>query len=757
VTDLLADLNEAQRRAVTHGEGPLLIVAGPGSGKTRVVSRRVAWLLSHGVGPGEVLAVTFTNKAAAELRERVQALVPAAGLWVSTFHAACARLLRENHEAAGLPASFSIYDEEDRRRLAGRVLREAGIPPERVKPGLLVNRVSAWKGKGLGPEDAGKGAYTDQETDLAKAYAHYERLLREAGAVDFDDLLLRAHRLLASDAAVLARYAGRFRHVLVDEYQDTNRLQFLLARALASGTRNLCATGDPDQSIYGWRGADLRNILDFQEHYPDAAIVRLEDNYRSTENVLRAAATLIRKNESRHEKDLRGGGVSGPAVRVEVFADADAEGDGIGGAVEELLRGGAKASDVAVLYRVNSRSRAIERALRVRGIPYQIVRGVEFYQRAEVKDLVAWLRILANPRDAEAFARVLEAPKRGAGPVARGKVLEEAARRGIPVRDALLLGSDVLGVGGKAGKALDAAAEALRRLGDVPHDEAGPLLERVILESGYREWLQRNWPEDHQERWENVSELVEAGRAWDGRAAGRGLAGFLEEASLVSDQDGWDEDAPKATLMTLHASKGLEFPAVFIAGVEEGVLPHARSTRDAMGHEDAAGIEEERRLLFVGMTRSKGRLWLSAGLRAAGWTGGGPPGPSRFLSEIGREGVVRVEHATPAPAWDDDSWERRRPQTPRGGSWGRGRPGGGAFPEGVDEPPPAIDFDVDVSSPGAGFRVGQRVRHARFGQGRVRGLERHGPVVYATVEFRAVGVKKLDLEKARLEAMGDGS
>jgi DNA helicase-2/ATP-dependent DNA helicase PcrA len=765
VNDLLADLNEPQRLAVTHGEGPLLIVAGPGSGKTRVVSRRVAWLLRSGVGPGEVLAVTFTNKAAGELRERVQALnpgvglppggrqvpggPPAAGLWVSTFHSACARILRENSEAAGLPSSFSIYDEEDRRRLAGRVIRELGLPPERMKPASLVKRVSAWKGAGIGPEDAAKDVHVEHQSDLAKAYAHYERLLREAGALDFDDLLLRTHRLLGSSAEVLGRYASRFRHVLVDEYQDTNRLQFLLARSLASGTRNLCATGDPDQSIYGWRGADLRNILDFEEHYPDATIVRLEDNYRSTENVLRAAGALIRRNASRHEKDLRGGGVSGPEVRVEIFAGADEEGEGIGAAVAKHIEGGAAASEVAVLYRVNSRSRAVERALRVRGIPYQIVRGVEFYQRAEVKDLVAWLRLLANPRDAEAFARVLEAPRRGAGPVARGKVLDEASRRGVPVRDALFLGSGVLGVAGKAGKALDGAADALRRLMEIPLDEAGPLLGRVVLETGYREWLEENWPEDHQERWDNVAELIEAARAYDGRAGGRGLPGFLEEASLVSDQDRWDEDAPKVTLMTLHASKGLEFPAVFIAGVEEGVLPHARSTKDRAGFEDAAGIEEERRLLFVGMTRAKRRLWLSAALRPQGWTGGGG-GPSRFLGEIGREGVARVEHAVPSPARDEHSGGSFPARPGARGPWGRP-----AAPEGVD-PDPGCDLDLDAASPGAAFRVGQRVRHAKFGSGRVRGLERHGPVVYATVEFLRGGLKKLDLEKARLESMGDG-
>ncbi len=744
--DLLDGLNDAQRAAVTHGDGPLLIVAGPGSGKTRVVSRRVAWLLRRGVRADQILAVTFTNKAAGELRERVQALCAAAGisaggLWVSTFHSACARILRENHGALGLPSSFTIYDEEDRRRLAGRVLRELAVPAERLKAGSFVRWVSNAKTAGRSPEEAAKAAWGPREEELAKAYAHYERLLAEAAALDFDDLLLRTHRLLEGNPAVLARYASRLTHVLVDEYQDTNRVQFQLARALASGTGCLCATGDPDQSIYGWRGADIRNILDFQTHYPDAAVVRLEDNYRSTENILGAAGRLIRRNASRHEKDLRGRGDAGAQVRIEIFPGADEEGEGVGAAIRELLDGGMPASDVAVLYRVNARSRAVEKALIRRSIPYQVVRGVEFFQRAEVKDLVAWLRLLANPRDSEAFARDREAPKRGAGPVARGKVLEEASRRGLPVRDALLLGADVLGVGGKAGRALDAAAASLRRLLEPSADGVGRLLERAVEEAGYRRWLEENWPEDHQERWENVTELMGAAAAHDLReGGGGGLPGFLEEVALVSDQDRWDADAPRVTLMTLHACKGLEFPAVFLVGVEEGVLPHSRAARDEAGLEDASGIEEERRLLFVGMTRAERCLWLSAGMRASGWTGGMDAGPSRFLEEIGREGVRWNRHGAPVPA----------PVPPF-----RSRVSADRDPDFMDsfDAPPA---EAVARVEGNAFRVGMRVRHGRFGTGRVRRLEQHGPVVYATVEFRE-GMKKLDLEKARLEPLGEPS
>ena len=746
---LLEDLNEAQRVAVTHGEGPLLVVAGPGSGKTRVVSRRVAWLLRQGARPSEVLAVTFTNKAAGELRERVAALVPSAGLWVATFHSACARILRENHAAARLPPSFTIYDEEDRRRAAGRVLRELGIPSERMRSPALVRRISDWKAEGLDPAAAARKEAGQAFPDASRAYERYEALLAAEGAVDFDDLLLRAHRLLEGDAAVRGRYRDRLRWILVDEYQDTNRLQFLITALLAGPAPNLCATGDPDQSIYGWRGADIGNILGFEERFPGATVVRLERNYRSTARVLGAAGRLIARNRLRHAKDLRTDAAAGPEVRVEIFDGADEEGEGVAGAIREALDRGEAPNGMAVLYRVNARSRGVERALVRRGIPYQVVRGVEFFQRAEVKDLVAWLRLLANPRDGEAFARVLEAPRRGAGPSARDRVLAAAESRGIPVRDALLLGSDAIGVRGRGGAALDEAAAALRDLLALPTGSVADLLVAVLARSGYEPWISDHWPDDAEERLENVHELVAAARARDARPEGEGgLDGFLEEAALVADQDRYDPAVPRVTLMTLHACKGLEFPSVFLVGVEEGVLPHARSTRvpEAWG-EDEAGVEEERRLLFVGMTRAKRSLWLSAGIRASGWTGG-DSGPSRFLEEIAGPGVRRTSRvrfaAPPLPAPDEPRMRpfgRRAPRPDEGGA--------------VFEADP-IPAEAVARVEGLPFRVGQRVRHERFGAGRVRRLESHGGSVRATVEFRS-GVKTLDLDFARLEPIREGA
>ncbi len=407
---------------------------------------------------------------------------------------------------------------------------------------------------------------------------------------------------------------------------------------------------------------------------------------------------------------------------------------------------------MAVLYRVNARSRAVEKALLRRGIPYQIVRGVEFYQRAEVKDLVAWLRLVANPRDVEAFSRVLEAPRRGAGDAARARVLEEAERRGIPVGEALVLGAGALGVRGKPGRALDAAAAVLGEVACLPTDRVAPLLERIVDLAGYREWLEQHWPDDHQERWENVEELIAAAKGRDETGEGRGLAGFLEEASLVQDQDRFDPDAPRVALMSLHACKGLEFPCVFLLGVEEGVLPHSRSLRapDGGEGEDAAAMEEERRLLFVGMTRARRRLWLSAALRSRGWSGG-RSGPSRFLDEVRGTGVRRTSRVTR----QESEWEEGPPS--RRSGWGSRGPG--------ERPGPDRDFVFEADpapaeavarAAGLPFRPGQRVRHAKFGTGMVRRMEAHGSSMRAIVEFRA-GVKTLDLDYVRLETMGDGA
>ncbi len=772
--DLLSGLNEAQREAVTHGEGPLLVAAGPGSGKTRVVTHRLAWLLRQGVGPEGLLAVTFTNRAAAEMRERVRRLVPSEGLWVSTFHSACARVLRENAEAAGLPRAFSIYDEEDRRRLLRRVLREMDLAADLFTPGALGARVSRWKNEGVLPAGAREAAWGPREEGMARAYARYEEALAGAGALDFDDLLLRAWRLLEQRPDVLARYAARLRHVLVDEYQDTNRVQFLLARALASGTRNLCAVGDPDQSIYGWRGADLRNILEFQAQFPDAKVVRLERNYRSSRRILAAADSLIRHNRARLDKTLLTDAADGEPVRVLSFPGVDREGEAVADEVRAWIDAGGSAADAAVLYRVHARSRAVERGLRARRIPYRVVRGVEFFGRAEVKDLVAWLRLLANPRDEEAAVRVLTAPGRGAGDGSVARVLEAARGRSIPARDAILLEGEACGVRGRAGKAVDAVAERLRDLLGRPAAPVLPLLREVVDSTGYLEWLREHWPDDHPERAENVEELLVAAASYDERDGGRrGLEGFLEEAALVSDQDRYDPSQPRVSLMTLHTAKGLEFPAVFIVGVEQGLVPYERPfARDDDGEAPPGGpggvpwdpAEEERRLLFVGMTRAMRLLWLSCSLRAPRWASG--PEETRrespFLDEIGSAGVRRESHAFPEPAGGPFGAGGRG--GPRGG---RGR-GGGPF---VDPPQdPAAPFDPaapldpiaegppvlprgDVPGRDAGrLREGILVRHDRFGTGRLRRLVRAGSHLKATVEFRA-GTKTLDLAFARLEPL----
>ncbi len=758
--DLVHDLNDAQREAVLHAEGPLLVVAGPGSGKTRVVSRRLAALLRRGVLPHQVLAVTFTNRAAAELRERVERLVPAGGLWVATFHGACARILREHGEAVGVPRSFTIYDEEDRGRLVGRVLRELPGARDVLTRGEAGKRIRSWKGAGVTPAAARGAVWAPAERMAAEVYARYEALLRAQAATDFDDLLSLAARLLADHPAVLESYRRRLRHVLVDEYQDTNPIQFRIARALSSGTGNLHATGDPDQSIYAWRGADIRNILDFREHYPAARILRLERNYRSVRNVLDAAGALIRRNRDRHEKDLLTEAEAGPPVRVAIHDDVDREGRAVGAEIAAFLAEGRSPREAAVLYRVNARSRAVEVALRGRGVPYQVVRGVEFFQRAEVKDLVAWLRLLANAGDGEAAARVLQAPARGVGDASVARILEAAAGAGLPVREILLRGAGPLGLKGRAGAALERTAADLRRLLEFPATSTAGALDEVLAATDYRAWVERHWPEDAPERLENVDELLAAARAWDsgdeaGGGGAGGVQGFLEQVALVSDQDRFDEDEARVTLMSLHAAKGLEFAAVWIVGVEEGVLPHARSL------DDPASLEEERRLLFVGMTRARERLALSCGFRPSGWTGGGGGGPSRFLDEMGR-GVEREDLRTgggfghPGPGMDDDPSRWGRP--PGFPPAARGAPFGsraGADP-GADDPfvPDVVDVPA-AAGPGdaVGFRAGDRVRHAKFGDGKVRLVERRGSSVRITVEFR-MGTKTLDLAFARLEPLG---
>jgi DNA helicase-2/ATP-dependent DNA helicase PcrA len=725
---LATDLNDAQLAAVTHGDGPLLVIAGAGSGKTRVLVRRIAWLLGERAVPASaVLAFTFTNKAAREMKERVHALVgpdAAAALWVGTFHATCARLLRREAARAGLPPAFSIFDRDDQLALLKQALQAQDIRDD-IKPGLVLARISGAKNAFVDPAGFLRAASLDLDRRLAHVYAAYEEGLARAGAVDFDDLIVRTARLLEDDPEVRARYAGRFRHVLVDEYQDTNHAQFRLVAGFASIHGNVTAVGDDDQSIYGWRGADLSNVLDFERRFPRAAVLRLEQNYRSTGNILAAAAAVIAHNRARKGKTLWTTREAGPALRLVLSGDEQAEGDRVAREARRVVERGGRLADVAVLFRTNAQSRALEIAFRRMGVPYDLVGGVSFYERREVKDLLAYLRAALNPRDLVSFLRILNVPRRGLGDRVRERV-EQAAAGGATGAEAL---AALVEGGALAGTAAGRARTLLDLLDDLRRRAAEPadrLLEEVLSRTGYLEHLDDAYPQDAADRRENVGELVVAARqfAERARAAGGGgeagegsLQAFLTEAALVADVDRWVEAEDRAVLLTMHNAKGLEFPVVVVAGLEEGLLPHGTS------FDDDAEIEEERRLFYVALTRAREQVILSAASFRRRWDRTGAAELSRFVREI-PSALLAVESPLPA-----------RPSIARPSAapaWG-GRDG--------------VRAAASPSLPGSARRddrrVGRRIHHEKFGRGRVLGVEGQGEATKFTIEFQDGETRKI--------------
>ncbi len=678
---ILARLNPEQQRAVSTVDGPVLILAGAGSGKTRVLAHRVAYLVGvKGVRPWQILAVTFTNKAAAELRARITGLVgEEAGREVAmgTFHALCARVLRRDGGAIGLDRHFVVYDSDDQQALMKQILREDDLPVTgEYKPSAILGAISRAKNEMLDADFIAANAHTHREREIARLFRRYQTRLRAANALDFDDLLIEAVRLFHEAPEVLERYQGRWRYLHVDEYQDTNRPQYLWVKALAAGHHNLCVVGDDDQSIYSWRGADIRNILDFEGDYPDAAIVKLEQNYRSTQLILDAAHAVVTHNSSRKDKKLWTDNAGGRQIgRFEAYNEEE-EAEWIARQIEELT--GARTSvltrradedaerwergDVAVMYRTNAQSRAIEEAFLRYGIRYQLVGGTRFYQRREVKDALSYLRVLRSDTDQVSFERILNVPARGIGEksmeelrvaAAGGRTIrlpgagaetaaraadtsgtvtgsEAAATTGPTYWSAILAGADgsLEALGSRARGALGGFAALIARLrtriGALPLPE---LLDAVLEESGYRAML-ADGSEEGEERWANLLELRSVTTRYDDLTPDDALDRFLEETALVADQDSYEAGADAVTLITLHAAKGLEFPVVFIAGLEEGVFPHSRSL------DDEKQLEEERRLAYVGITRAKRRLFLSHAARRATWGSGGLSVPSRFLFEI---------------------------------------------------------------------------------------------------------------------------
>ena len=603
---LLTDLNGPQRTAVTHTDGPLLVLAGAGSGKTRVITRRAAYLASTVAQPAEVLAITFTNKAANEMRERILALGVGPQLTVCTFHALGARLLRMYHDRVDLPPNFTIYDTDDQRKLIKEAIEQAGLATNNWSPATAHATISRAKNYMQTAAQFEEEARDWSQRTLARVYRLYEQLLGECGAVDFDDLLLKTARLLQSDEVLRRRLEGRYRYLLIDEYQDTNEAQYIMAHLLTQEHANICATGDPDQSIYGWRGADIGNILHFEEDYPAAKVVRLEQNYRSTQRILAAADQVIAANTQRKEKTLWTENPEGKYVRVIECENPREEATWLADEIHRAVGEGARLSDVAVFYRINAMSRAIEEALLRAGIAYQVARGTEFYNRKEIKDVLAYLRVLINPADDVALLRIINTPARGLGDTTVSRLRNHAATQHVPLTEVLKQAGDVPGVGRAKGR-VETFAALLADLASLADQAPQVVVDQVLRRSGLMAELNTEIDVSRSPL-DNVNELINAAADFQAEHPDGTLIDWLEHTSLLSDVDSVDGGREMVTLMTLHACKGLEFPLVFVIGLEEGTLPFVRNGESGPS---VADEEEERRLCFVGMTRAKQELTLT--------------------------------------------------------------------------------------------------------------------------------------------------
>ncbi|MCX4586470.1 DNA helicase PcrA [Streptomyces sp. NBC_01481] len=749
---LLEGLNEQQRAAVVHTGSPLLIVAGAGSGKTRVLTHRIAYLLgTRSVHPGQILAITFTNKAAGEMKERVEQLVGprANAMWVSTFHSACVRILRRESKRLGFTSSFSIYDAADSKRLMALVCRDLDLDPKKFPPKAFSAKISNLKNELIDEETFADQAADGFEKTLAEAYRMYQGRLREANALDFDDIIMTTVHLLQAFPDVAEHYRRRFRHVLVDEYQDTNHAQYTLVRELV-GTgyedlppAELCVVGDADQSIYAFRGATIRNILQFEEDYPDAKTILLEQNYRSTQTILSAANAVIERNESRRPKNLWTNAGAGAQITGYV---ADTEHDEAQFVADEIDRltdaGDAKAGDVAVFYRTNAQSRVFEEIFIRVGLPYKVVGGVRFYERKEVRDVLAYLRVLANPEDNVPLRRILNVPKRGIGERAEAMIDALALREKITFPQALRRVDEAYGMASRSANAVKRFNVLMEELRTVVDSGAGPavVLEAVLERTGYLAELQASTDPQDETRIENLQELAAVALEFEqDRAEEEGagtLAEFLEKVALVADSDqipDEDEDGSGViTLMTLHTAKGLEFPVVFLTGMEDGVFPHMR----ALGQ--AKELEEERRLAYVGITRARERLYLTRSSMRSAWGQPSYNPPSRFLEEIPGQHL---------------EWKRTGPMAAPAGptsgitsslSSSRSRSGGGAS-----------GFATRRASdkPVISLSVGDRVTHDQFGLGTVVEVTGSGSDAQATVDFGDTKPKRLLLRYAPVEKL----
>ena len=734
--DLMQGLNEPQQRAVACLQGPLLIVAGAGSGKTRVLTFRIANLLEHGVPPYRILAITFTNKAAREMRERVDALIgdAAQDVWLSTFHSFCARFLRMELEHYGRYAkNFVIYDAADSKGLIRECLKELNIDEKHTAPGAVQAHISDAKNRLLDV-----AAFTAQATDffaeqVAKIYALYQSKLQENNALDFDDLLMLTVELLTKNEELRTKYQKKFHYILVDEYQDTNGAQYAITKLLAAEHRNICVVGDADQSIYGWRGADMRNIMNFEKDYPEATVILLEQNYRSTKNILAAANAVIENNLTRKKKELWTDNPTGDRITIYEGATEKNEASYIVREVERLhTMFHVKYGDIAVLYRTNAQSRNIEEAFYATGVPYAMVGSVRFYDRREIKDIIAYLRVIYNPRDTLSLLRIINVPRRGLGPTSIARMMETAEEYRISlfevITDAQLL-SMIPKLSAKVKLALEEfAAMVFTFMGQLGTRPIHEIVEDVIETSGYAAALEEEKKEDNRDRLENLREFISVAKNFDdGAAEGEnGLADFLAQIALISDVDQTEQSDGTVTLMTFHAAKGLEFPAVFMAGMEEGLFPHSRTLLDD------TEIEEERRTCYVGITRAERRLYLTYARQRTIYGRTEMSRPSRFLAEIPEELVEHKEAdffsgtdlRAPSNIWSERSTRTERKRY---------------------MPPPqhtAADGSVIRPDALAAFQAGDAVRHSKWGDGRIVAISGSGEDAELSIAFPGEGIKK---------------
>ncbi|MCK9356310.1 MAG: UvrD-helicase domain-containing protein [Dehalococcoidia bacterium] len=713
--DLLASLNASQREAVQATDGPLLILAGPGSGKTRVITNRVAYLVtSRNVDPHSILAVTFTNKAANEMRDRLDQLLDGAArsLTIGTFHAVCCRILRADGQAVGLTHGFVVYDDDDQVNLIKQSLLELQLDPKTYSPRLIQSSISAAKSRLLSEQHHAEGVDSYFEEIVQRVYQRYQALLSQSDAVDFDDILLKTVRLFEGHPEVLERYRARYRHILVDEFQDTNLAQFELVRLLAAEHRNVCVVGDPDQSIYSWRSADPRNLLSFEREFPEAKVVLLEQNYRSTKTILKAAMQVISSNPLRKEMELWTENDAGkPVVLTECLNEKD-EAQFVVGAIEKLIRHeGLHYGDCAVMYRINAQSRALEESLIRFGVPYRLVGGTRFYRRQEIKDIIAYLRVIHNPHDSISLARIINTPGRGIGQGTLNKLQSWATERNVSLFEALRQLVQEKDLAARAGNALShflGVMDALMAKGR----EVSPqqIIEDILVQTAYRDYLMES--EDGEDRWQNVQELKNVAAEYNDLAPEEALSAFLEKVSLVADVDEMVDTSDAVTLITLHQAKGLEYPAVFIIGMEDGVLPHRKS------FDDPAEMEEECRLCYVGFTRAQRYLFLSRAHRRSLFGNGLANPPSRYLARLSPDLV------TTRGLWEEDEVDMS-----------------GA----VYSQPLAFGVSSDE------FRVGDWVFHKKFGQGVVMDCFPDKSDLVVTVAFEETGTKRMLLSLARLE------